>query len=331
MSKVSKSIDLSKIVKSVRDLYDSADSVVDSAGVNGDNISELNTKFNSHPYEVIYSGKHDCSIVLGRDRAGIFNNNGGYGSLGYTGCASIDIVVGRKSAAENFNIETDYADPDFTTDAARIYISQRADIDNYFNIPAGKGGISQSRSAVGIKADAVRMVARENIKLVVGTDQRNSQGGNISTKLGVELIAGNLEKANEVMIVEDTAELQILEIQKGGMQPIPLGINTVFAFDQLTEKVDKLCAAVSTAAVILIDFMNELSYHSHKDPVSEYFGVPIFPSEQSIYACTSTAADLAQYTVNDITNLRNELNNYRNEHLKPPGAYYINSKYHSLN
>lgn len=328
---VSKSIDLTKIAKSVREQYDTAESLVDSAGVNGDNISELNPKFNAQPYEIVYSGKHDANIVLGRDRAGVFNNNGGYGNLGYTSCASIDIVVGRKSADENFNIETDYVDPDFITDAARIYISQRADIDNYFNIPAAKGGISESRSAIGIKADGIRLVARENLKLVVGTDQKNSQGGNISTKLGIDLVAGDLKKANEVMVVEDTAELQILEIEKGGMQPIPLGINTVFAIDQLIEKIDKVCAIISTTAVILTEFMTEMSFHTHRDPVSEYFGVPIFPSEQSIYACTSAAADLAQYTIADIANLRIELINYKNDHLKPPGAYYINSRYHSLN
>lgn len=324
-------LDLSKLTDSLREMYDSPDSVVQSSGINGDNIAELNPKFNAHAYEVIYTGKHDSSIVLGRDRAGIFNNGGGYGSLGHTSCASIDIVVGRKSAAADFDIKNNYADPDFITDAARIYLSQKSDIDNYFTLPAGKGGVSVGRSAVGLKADAVRIVGRENLKLVVGGDAKNSQGGNINTKLGVDLIAGDLEKANQVMIIEDTAELQILEIEKGGMQPIPLGINTAFAFDQLVEKIDKLSAILSTTGMILINFMNQISYHTHPELINKFFGVPDMPSEQAIFAGTSTATDLTQYTVNDIMMLRQELESYKTQHLKPLGAYYINSKYHSLN
>jgi hypothetical protein len=230
-----------------------------------------------------------------------------------------------------FKIKEDTAYPDFKTDAARIYISQKSDIDKAFGIPAAKGGISTTRSAIALKADGVRVIARENLKLVVGTDLKNSQGGSINTRAGVDLIAGKLEDGDRLMVIEDDAESQISEIQAGGMQPIPLGINTAFAIDQLTEKVDKLSGVVSSAAMIIVDYMNEMAFHSHRNLVNEYFGIEVLPSEQSIYACTSAATQLLQYTIADIKMFRMELISYKNNHLKPAGAYYINSKFHSLN
>jgi hypothetical protein len=321
-------LDLQKLTTDLAQGFDNPSNVVGSSGVSGDDIAELSPRFAQTRYETIYHGKHDSSIVLGRDRIGVFD---GYGINGNTSCAAVDIVVGRKSSDDKFDIKQQIAYPDFTTDAARIYVSQKSDIDKAFGLPAGKGGLSVARSAIALKADGLRLIGRENLKLVVGTDQKNSQGGNINTRVGVELLAGKIEDGDRLMIIEDDAESQISEIESGGMQPIPLGINTAFAIDQLTEKVDKLSGVVSTAAMIIIDYMNEMAYHSHRNLLNEYFGIPVLPSEQAIYASTSAAAQLLQYTIADIKLFRMELISYKNNHLKPAGAYYINSKYHSLN
>jgi hypothetical protein len=324
-------IDLNKLSDSVKEVFGNTTSVVSSAGIGGDNISELSPIFNKISTEVVYKGPHDSYIVLGRDRAGSYNIDDGYGLKGHTGASAIDLVVGRKAADDTYDYVNSKANPDFATDAARVYISQKSDIDKNLSIPAGVSGLSEGRSAVGVKADSVRLVARENLKLVVGTDSKNARQGNINTKIGIELMAGDLDKCSEVLIIEDTAELQILEIEKGGMQPIPLGINTAFALDQLTEKVDKLSSVVSTAAVILTDYMNEMGSHTHRNLVNEYFGLPVLPSEQSVYACNETAIQLTQFVIHSIELFRKELVSYKSNHLKPSGPYYINSKFHSLN
>ena len=321
-------IDKNKVTDALLQNYDDLERTSDILGVSGNDFAELSPKLRVADFEIVYSGKHDSTIVLGRDRTGFGT---GYGLDGNTGCASIDIVVGRKSADPKFDIKNNYAYPDFITDAARLYISQKTDIDASLGIPAAKGGLSVARSGIALKADAVRIVARENLKLVVGTDQKNSQGGTINTLCGIDLIAGNLEDGKRLMVVEDTAELQISEIEAGGMQPIPKGINTAFAFDQLVEKVDKLSAVVSTAGMIMIDYMNQMAFHTHRNLVNEYFGVPVLPSEEAISASTSATAQLLQYTIADIKLFRMELIAYKNSHLKPSGVYYINSKYHSLN
>jgi hypothetical protein len=327
MAKLKQKIQLDKLTEKAREGFSDLSTIVSSTGVGGDDIAELSPRFAQAGYEVVLQGKQDSTIVLGRDRTGPFT---GYGINGNTSCAAVDIVVGRRSADENYLIQ-DITHPDFVTDAARIYISQKSDIDKSFGIPPGNSGLSIARSAAAIKADAIRMIARESMKLVVGTDQKNSQGGTIVSKYGVELIAGDLEDGNRLMVTEEIREAQIAEIELGGLQPIPLGINTAFALDQLIEKVDKLGAIVSTATMTVIDYMNEMAYHKHRNLLNEYFGVPVLPSEESIYANTTAAAQLLSFTVNDIKMFRMELISYKAEHLNPAGPYYINSKFHRLN
>lgn len=325
------SFDTSKIPEDLQQSYENPEVSYKASGIGGDNIPELNPLYNQYGYEVLYTGKHDAAIVLGRDRAGYMGSHNGYGISGHTSCAAIDLVVGRHSSAQNIDYKNQYLNPDFATDAARIYISQKADIDDYLNIPRGKGDISTARSAVALKADGIRIVARENLKLVVGTDQKNSQGGNIVTNNGIDLIAGDLENANRIMNVADSAELQILEISEGGMQPIPLGINTVFALDQTIEKIDKLSSIVDSTGMILLNFINATAMHTHINFVNEFFGVPVMPSIDYQSSAATAAIELIQYTMGDIKLLRSELITFKEMHLKPYGAYYINSKYHSLN
>ena len=80
-------------------------------------------------------------------------------------------------------------------DAARIYISQRADIDSpeYFNLAEGKVGNLTNRSAIAIKADSVRIIGREGIKLVTSTDTYSGGAGQFigDNIQGIDLIAGN--------------------------------------------------------------------------------------------------------------------------------------------
>ena len=68
--------------------------------------------------------KGNSWIVLGRDRPG--SRSSGYGGQGHTQASSIDLCVGRGSPVPS---SSDNLDPNFGADAARIYISQKANID----------------------------------------------------------------------------------------------------------------------------------------------------------------------------------------------------------
>jgi len=124
-------------------------------------------------------GGNNARIILGRDRNS--STSSGYGGKGHTRSGAIDLVVGLQgwSPAEKSSFDKHgkhipgYADKNFGSmnvgkpgDAARIYISQRADIDDYFDICEGGVGYSYADSAIGIKADSVRIMSRKGIKLV---------------------------------------------------------------------------------------------------------------------------------------------------------------------
>jgi len=143
--------------------------------------------------------KGNANIILGLDRPS--NLFSGFGGLKNTHCAAIDIVAGRMgfraktSTPEGHGINVD---PNFKLDAARIYISQKSDPDGYFGLAEGKCGNTSKespRSTVALKADTVRLIARENIKLVTRTDANNSQGGKLdggyTGAFGIDLIAMN--------------------------------------------------------------------------------------------------------------------------------------------
>lgn len=146
-------------------------------------------------------------IVLGTDRPSSVSS--GYGAQGATGANSIDFVVGRMASARNGKgppgQEGEHGaqvDNSFFADAARIHISQLTDVDHNFGLAESNQPQSIARSAIGIKADAIRIIGREGIKIVTGKGdsatgyamkgETNSLGGKISQPApSIDLIAGN--------------------------------------------------------------------------------------------------------------------------------------------
>jgi len=137
-------------------------------------------------------------IVLGRDRpSGLMS---GYGGIGACGAHSIDLVAGRRADPSQKGAKL-HVDPSFSNDAARIYISEKTDIDDNFGITKGKMGKAKNISAIGLKADAIRIIGdARGIKLVTNVNNRNSNGDIIAKKCGIELIAGNNDKELQSMV-----------------------------------------------------------------------------------------------------------------------------------
>jgi hypothetical protein len=202
-------------------------------GLNCGNIAEPVPKFEKAPCERIIKNKNNAWIVLGRDRP--YGKASGYGGAGATGAGSIDLVVGRKPLDPKI-----HTNPNFISDAARIYISQKTDIDKNMGLAKGRVGMSVARSAIGMKADAIRIVARRGIKLVTGptqADRNNSAGERVRTVLGIDLIAGNDDG--------DSNFLQALGPNRRKLQPIPLGLNTRDAIDDTLKRVEELGSIVN--------------------------------------------------------------------------------------
>jgi len=168
-------------------------SLTSYSGIENQFQTEIKPTFHQTTAETVYSGKTNCLIIMGNDRPG--SPGTGYGSKGGGGCATIDIVAGHLGKRP---IMDTAASKNLDLDAARIYITQKTDVDANFNIP--QYGVeldnlsiplenSKGKSAVVAKADCVRLVARENIKIVTQHLGDTSLDG--SKYLGgIDIIAG---------------------------------------------------------------------------------------------------------------------------------------------
>ncbi|MAG25968.1 hypothetical protein CMI47_10355 [Candidatus Pacearchaeota archaeon] len=191
--------------------------------------------------------KKNAWITLGTDRpAGV---DSGYGGPGAQRVNRIDLVVGRMSSVQQKSGTR--VDNSFTADAARIYISQGTKLDEEFGIAEGmvKAADIEGHSGIAIKADGVRVIGREGIKLVTGFDtnhdEKNSRGGNISrANPPIELISGNNTESYEMPRYDSPTEIRLETINY--LQPVAMGDNTREALTELSTIIDQIWDALNS-------------------------------------------------------------------------------------
>jgi hypothetical protein len=302
-----KSVDNSGLPEATQKILDLDPNYVSGksgAGIFGDTMTEACPNYIESPCEWVK--QHGNSwIVLGRDRPA--SRASGYAGQGHTQASAIDIVVGRGDPVPTSDTNVD---PDFSNDAARIYISQKADIDDYFNIePSPWGGksklYSKSVSAIGIKADAVRIIGDMGIKLVTRTSATNSKGGPIAIN-GIELIANN----------DDT-----------DLQPMIRGDNMVEALAGLEKKISELSSLVLNFLKDQASYNNAIAKHTH---VSALAG-PTTNSVELVPAGINAAISTAEAMVDNFKGRMNMNINWHSKYLSPSSSKYICSKYNKVN
>lgn len=275
-------------------------------GINNTVLIEPNNSpvYNRTESETELKGNNNTFIIFGRDRPG--SPESGYGGAGHGKCGAIDIVVGRLSSLDSSNF-TGPVNPNVGADAARIYLSQKADIDNYYRLVDGVSQPSIGRSAIAIKADAIRLVARETFKIVTKTDDITSTKDSPLSNVGVQLIANN----------DDT-----------NMQPMVMGNNLVDAFTRLTSRVEELRGIMKTFMKIQRKFNKEITNHSHLSP---WRGKPVSKSPELTISGKQIEMQM-YFKVDQAINVSvNNMESFKIEFLLPTSKKYINSKYHFLN
>jgi hypothetical protein len=269
-------------------------------------------QFINNPSEVVMHNNHNSWIVLGRDRPR--GSESGYGGAGETQAASIDLVVGRlgqQPVEVTKDGEKIFVDPDFKIDAARIYISQKTDIDHNFAIVKGEVGSPETRSGIGIKADGIRMIGREGIKLVTGGDMRNSQGATQEGSTpGIDLIAGNRTTGWY------------------NLQPLVKGKNLKTALEEITMMISKLNGIVNSFLITQMKFNSALTHHFHQSP---FFGAPTTPSLVVAGVGMKTLAEQLSTVQGDLVSHKNNLNTLVTKHCDPGSPDYINSRFNHTN
>jgi len=209
----------------------------DAGGVDHTHITEPHGNLLIKGQEKVIEGQNNNFIIMGRDRPG--DGKDGYGGAGHSHTSTIRFIAGLHGRdVKETNIKKDnnsvqeerlFLQPSPSKDAATFYMSQKTDIDSAFNISTGgRYGAPQGRSAALIKADCIRLVGRESLKLVTKTENKNSLKGNIRGRPGIELIAGN-----------DTTD----------MQPLVKGKNLVSAMSDVVEIINQLSNIVEYLAI----------------------------------------------------------------------------------
>jgi len=254
---------------------------------------------------------NNAFIVIGNDRPK--SKQSGYGGKGHTQCDSIDIVAGMGSfAPEQYSAALDskvWTNPNFLLDAARIYISQKTDVDKNFEIGTKEGmqSKSEAKSAIAIKADNIRLIGRESLVLATNTDSFNSQGGQIQAWSGIHLMANNDE---------------------AGLQPIPVGNNLSQAIFELSKHLESLGKIFHGYLKYQMKYNQAIAKHKH---ISPFFGKPTTPSPECQQGGLLVDVEHISKTELSILKQLTNLSGYRNNYLTRKGKNYINSRFNMTN
>ena len=170
-----------------------------------------------------------------------------------------------------------------------------------------------TKSAVALKADGIRIIAREGIKLVTGVDGINSQGGEIASVSGIDLIADNDDEL---------------------LQPLVKGENLIEALKKLVTHVDKLTGIVDSVMTYQSHLNRRITHHTHMSPakIIEVPGGVIWetcPSFPVAAQGIKTSIDHLTSSKVSMINIKNNLGIFTQKYFNPACDGYINSRHNN--
>ena len=323
-----KARDLSGVKKEKREKYEAltekqkAEKKIN--GVFGNKRVQAKCKRDDVDCELILGSGPDNNafIIIGNDR--VSKPHTGYGGKGHTQCDAIDIVAGlggHEPREINSDDEDVYTNPNFFVDSARIYISQKTDVDKNFGIGEfgkrekdsdddkdddnlGKFG---GKSAIAAKADNIRMIGRESIRLVTGTDDKNSQGGDCLAKSGIEIIAMNDTKA---------------------LQPMVLGDNLLKLLDLLVDNIASVTKMMHGYTKYQMKMNQAVANHVHLSP---FFALPTLPSQQAIAGGIQSDIETTSRTEFSVLKELTNCTGIRANYLTESGENFVLSRLNKVN
>lgn len=284
--------------------------------------------FNQLAIEKAINGPYNSSIVFGKDRNGTATTD--FSLKGYTQAGALDLVVGRASGLSvtgSTNPETGreeilFVNPDFHGDAARIYISQKSDIDSMIgrnprnanqiiNFSPENDISSFGKSSVFIISDHTRIMARERLVLSTQYLGFNALNGPLQTG-GVEIIAGNIQDKDHF-----------------SLQPMVKGDNLDLCLTDMIEYVRAIASFVDKFVNYQLKFNDVVADHEHTLtiwPPQTYPPMQIFRDQMGLQSANmySATLDLKSYVGQKILYLNGK-------YLTPNGEKYINSYLNKVN
>ena len=327
----SKSLDPDQIEKEKR--------VGKNQGIANKSLREPQPTYEKASSETIEKGKNNSFIIQGRDRPG--NLYSGYGGRGATQAARIDLIAGLGSSYRSSDgsygppNKDRIINPNFAMDAARVYISQKADIDRYMGLAEVPMQAPAGRSTIGLKADTIRIHSRNDIKIVTGRaryeglggdGERLSNGGINQTVGTISLIAGNHTGKEDRQYLDILRPFERTGDSRNKLQPIPKGENLSECIEDVVKAIQELSALIGTNTAMIAKMnahlINPLNHNATAPGAPTTFTLGTYMSMAGPFVTTSSGKSILDRQMTN-KNLAMIKFNY----LSKYGSDYINSKY----
>jgi len=301
-------------------------------GISGERLIEPVPTPIYHAGDAFLASENNSGITCSRDEQ--------YKMRGHTRSGAVYIYAGRDMSGMEPNISEDdtqsesnnivFQPNNLVSDSSYIYLSQKADVDTLLRVAApGTYGkkikklsdqrIDETRtglSLVAMKADDIVLMSRvSGIRLITGTDSKNSRGAEQTSSFGIDLIAGN-----------DDSDLQ----------PLVKGTNLKTYLQGLSKVVDGIRAVLMDFLTSQLKFNAAMAKHRHYDPylitlafMSTSGQSPLafnegknFASPEATQAFTVAGMEGVRQQANIVSVMMNKENNDNNA-FSPIGPYRI--------
>tara|TARA_Y100001972_G_C7650765_1_gene327212 strand:- start:299 stop:1312 length:1014 start_codon:yes stop_codon:yes gene_type:complete len=191
--------------------------------------------------------KSGARIVLTRDNFG--HRATGLGGAGATKCEAIDIVAGSLSCSKELKNGKTQSRANFAEDGARIYLTERGDINAYFatakSDSAGVSASSKMKSGIGIKSDHTLVIGRERVRILAGVSKYDG---------GERLVTGNQPTKPIIEIGATSSERHHKAV---------LGDNLVKYLKEVNDTISDLNQKIASIEIDLLRYKFAMAKHVH--------------------------------------------------------------------
>jgi hypothetical protein len=287
-----KTIDQSKLREDVKVRVEQDKKFGKRRGIRNKPIDDALPTYEKAQAEKIITDSNNNFIIMGRDRP--TTPASGYGGQGATSAARIDLIAGM---ASNFpskgpdgNIvygppsSNTIVNPNFAMDGARVYISQKAKIDKYMGLSQTPRDSADGSSAIGLKADAIRIHARRDIKIVTGRGKFENAGkdGELLAHGGLNETVGSIS-----FIAGNGAQID------GALQPVIKGDNLTQCIHEMFSIMSELYAMVKANSDHISQLNTSTGAHIHT--LAAPAPLPTIPSPTQLpFAAVLSVLDMVE-------------------------------------
>lgn len=285
--------------------------------------------------KLVGSSPNNSFIIIGRDRPQ--HKRTGFGGKGATQAGRIDLIAGlgssykRKDGTFGPPNEEMLMSPNFALDGARVYISQKTELDKYMGLVPTPGQLEVG-SGIGLKADSIRIHARHDVKIVTGRSRFEGLGeqgerlsdGTPNQRVGnISLIAGNYNSESGRPQINMFRFSDGLSVPERILQPVPKGDRLAACLSEIIDKMSEILTQVQGNTQMISVINTSLIAHLHPFPTGPS---PTYAAPGGICATQLGMATGAQGPlVKAIPNIKT---NYLQEGKGgAEGGGYINSKH----